>query len=466
VKPRMSDVVGISMFMARGQAALPRRAFSATVMALMLIATMLPEAVAATIDLPRRPFLGIAMQAVDDPGARVKVDQVIEGSSAALADVRPGDLIVAIDGNGVSDPADMVARVKQRRAGDEIRLDILRDGSALAKSIPLVGLPLEQAGDYETVYDAVLVDGHKRRTIVTRPIGTGPYPAVLFVGGIGCYSMEAPFDNKEVYRQLMGALTRTGFATMRVEKSGMGDSEGPACSDVDLDAEISGYRAGLEALANRRDVNPDRLFIVGHSIGGIVGPLVAAKTRVRGLVAMATIGTTWFEYELVNRRRQLKLAGMEPRSIGRQMQLKQWCMHRLLIEKQPRTEILAERPECDVEMQIPVSDAYLQQVASIDLPEIWAKLASTDILLLYGASDYLTSADEHREIVEVVNAVRPGAATFVEIAGLDHYMTQAPSQAESFKRKRLDETGPFHEGLPAAIGDWLRVRATTPANDN
>ena len=99
-----------------------------------------------------------------------------------------------------------------------------------AKDVPLVGLPLETAAGFDTLYEAVVADGDLRRTILTRPAGSGRLPAVLFVGGIGCYSMESPFDEDEVYRRLLSSITRLGFVTMRVEKSGMGDSRGAPCA--------------------------------------------------------------------------------------------------------------------------------------------------------------------------------------------------------------------------------------------
>ena len=442
------------------------RAFPVSVLAILFMwSLLLCEAHAKDTELPRRSFIGIAMQTVDHPNGQVQVERVIENSSAALSDLRRGDLITALDGTKISTPEELIAQLKPRRAGDTVQLEIWRDGTGLTKNLTLVGLPFEKAPDFKTAYEAVMVDGFKRRTIITQPKGSGRFPAVLFVGGIGCYSMESPFDETEVYRQLLSSLTREGFVTMRVEKSGMGDSQGPACESVDLDTEVSGYLEGLNALKLKPYVDPDRVFVIGHSIGGIVGPLVAAQAPVKGIVAMGTVGTTWFEYELINRRRQLKLSGLTPRAINLQMRLKQWCMHRLLIEAQPRSAILHEKPDCEAEMKIPTSDVYLQQIAAIDIAELWASL-KTDVLLIYGSSDYLTSTDEHLEIQAVVNAETPGAATYVEVADLDHFMTRANSQSESFQRKRSGDDATFHEGLASIIEDWLKGSARVSSTGN
>ena len=164
--------------------------------------------------------------------------------------------------------------------------------------------------------------------IITTPHGLSSasrLPAVLLIGGIGTYSVDYSFDPDhdvaEPYRRLLTALTRRGFVTLRVEKSGVGDSEGPPAKDVDLESELAGYVAGLQLLKQRSDVDPERIFILGHSIGSVEAPMAAAREPVRGIVVMQGVGTTWFEYELRNKRRQLELEGIAPAEVAQRMML-------------------------------------------------------------------------------------------------------------------------------------------------
>lgn len=53
---------------------------------------------------------------------------------------------------------------------------------------------------------------------------------------------------------------------------------------VDMETALAGYIAGLKSLKTWPGVNPARVFIVGHSIGSILGPLAAAAVAVRGIV--------------------------------------------------------------------------------------------------------------------------------------------------------------------------------------
>jgi hypothetical protein len=95
---------------------------------------------------------------------------------------------------------------------------------------------------------------------------------------------------------------------------------------------------------------------------------------VRGIVVTEGVGTTWFEYELLNARHQLTLSGLPPVEIADQLRLKEGATHRLLIDGQPRAALLAERPEAVKMIDYPASDDYMRQVAAQNLPGLWSRL--------------------------------------------------------------------------------------------
>ncbi|MBP6012685.1 MAG: alpha/beta fold hydrolase [Alphaproteobacteria bacterium] len=420
-------------------------------------------------DLPRRPSFGASLTAnIPDAtrsaqklsaGEGLLIVAVLPGLSAEAAGMTAGDIVVALDGRKISVVADIITVTRAHSVGDTIPVGYVRNGARKTGSLLLKGLQFETAGDLDVVYDAVAVGAATRRVIITRPRGSGRFPAVLLVGGIGCYSFDAPLNDKDVYRSLLYALTRQGLVTMRVEKSGMGDSTGTPCSDVDLEIEASGYRAGLKMLKSLTYVDARRSFILGHSIGGVVGPMVAAKEPVRGLVVMETLGMTWFEYELINTRRQLKLGGASPIEIGAQLMLKEWCMHRLLIERTPRADILKAKPDCADHMEYPASDIYVQQAAAQNLPALWEKSKKADVAVIYGAADFVTGVDESKAVVDAVNAARAGGGTYIEIPDMDHYLVETANQAASLQRVQSGGAGGLHPRLASIIGDWLKAKA-------
>ena len=57
------------------------------------------------------------------------------GSPAEAAEIRTGDVIVAIDGDAVNGSESLTAYVRERQAGDEAELTVVRDGEALTVTV-------------------------------------------------------------------------------------------------------------------------------------------------------------------------------------------------------------------------------------------------------------------------------------------------------------------------------------------
>ncbi|WP_338831813.1 PDZ domain-containing protein [Bradyrhizobium sp. 27S5] len=427
----------------------------------------------SALDLGRRGLLGITATPLPagtgSIGPGVLAARVIAGSPAAQAGVVSGDVVVSVDGTPLAAVDDFLREVRVHRAGDTIRVELRRAGQPLTLAITLGAVPFETASGVDFTYDAVTTPTGLRRTIMTTPQApaAGRRPAVLLIGGIGSYSVDYSFDPDhdvaEPYRRLLTALTRRGFVTLRVEKSGVGDSEGPPAKEVDLEGELAGYVAGLRMLKQRPEVDPERVFILGHSIGSVEAPMAAARDPVRGIVVMQGVGTTWFEYELVNVRRQLQLEGLAPAAVADRMALKEWAMHRLLIEGQPRAALLAERPAAAAMIKYPASDAYLRQVAALNLPALWAPL-DLPVLVVYGNADFITGEADSRAILQNVNSVHPGRGELRIIDHMDHYLTDAADQATSFKAPRAWDLTParhpaYQTAIESVVGDWLVAQA-------
>jgi pimeloyl-ACP methyl ester carboxylesterase len=432
---------------------------------------------ALSLDLGRRPLLGVTAETLSQAdrdanhlvaGQGVSVRRIVPGSAAERAGIEAGDILLSLDAARIGSVEAFLQTVRLHHAGDAVTVTVLRAGERHEIVATLTGLPLETDPDFDVIYDAVSTDTGLRRVIVTVP-RTGPEgarPAVLLIGGIGNYSIDTQWDSNwnpgEPYRRLLAALTRRGFITMRVEKAGVGDSEGPLALTVDLETELAGYVAGLKSLKTWPGVDPSRVFIVGHSIGSILGPLAAAAVPVRGIVVMEGVGTTWFEYELINVRRQLTLSGLPPVEIADRLRLKEWAMHRLLIERQPRAALLAERPEAAKMIDYPASDEYMRQVAAQNLPGLWSPLVMP-VLAIHGSADFVTSEDDNRTIVDAVNRAHPGRGEFASVGQMDHWLNQAESEADSWRYRHLPPTAavkPVYQAhLDEVVGAWLSAVA-------
>jgi hypothetical protein len=103
--------------------------------------------------------------------------------------------------------------------------------------------PTESFPGSTLILDHVGAPGRRQRVFLTRPDGPGRFPVVMLLRGFSCRSCEFPFAPNAPLRLLLGAWARAGYCTYRVEKPGVGDSEGPPCPDNDFSAELAGARA-------------------------------------------------------------------------------------------------------------------------------------------------------------------------------------------------------------------------------
>jgi uncharacterized protein len=412
--------------------------------------------------LPRRGSIGAVM--APGPNATVIVSAVIPGSAAAAAGMLAGDTIAAVDGKPVASVPAVLAAIK-RPAGQSVTLTIVRGGASQQLTFALREAARESDPAVETIYGSITVDGTLRRTLVTVPRGaTDRRPAVLFVGGIGCYSIDNALDRNDAYHALALDLSRHGFVTMRVEKSGIGDSQGPPCATVDFNAESRSYAAALAALLADEHVLSKHVYVFGHSIGGTIGPRLAASGNgVAGLIVAETVGINWFSYEMINERRQATLDNLTPADIDADAATKEFCMHEVLIAKKTTAEAAAENPDCKG-YGYPASDAYMQQVAALNIADAWMKL-NLPVLVIYGRADFITDESDHRRIADIANAAHPGSATLAFIDDMDHYLVVSASQQASFARvRKAGGAGLYNEKFSATVAGWLceRERCTEP----
>lgn len=414
-------------------------------------------------DLPRRAFFGLRLLEVPDtlrqrtslaPGEGVYIQQIIPNSTAAASDLRAGDILLSLDGQPTNDPATTVRLVATYRDQQPLRYTYLRNGRRLSAQTIIRGLPREQYADLEVSYGSVAA-GHdtRLRTIVTRPRGVaGPLPALLFIQGVSCYLMDTPFDTSRSETQLLNRLAREGYVVMRVDKSGMGDSQGPPCTAIDFQTELAGYRAAYAALLQRPDVASDQGYIFGHSMGGVMAPLLARELPVRGIITYGTMGVNFLEYFAATRRTITEAMQLAPDTADAYVRREVECAALLFAAQLSREEALARNAACaDVYGLLDIRDsAFWRQLYMLNIPALWHDYEGA-LLAAWGGSDYISARAEHQYIADIVNARQPGRARFVEIPASSHGMESAPT----FAAARANP-GAYNEAVGAAVVEWLQ----------
>jgi pimeloyl-ACP methyl ester carboxylesterase len=399
-------------------------------------------------------------------GRGALVEDVIPGSTAEAVGLKAGDVIVSIDGAKVEGPSGTIRAISSRKAGESVTVEYRRGDETLKQQVTLKGRPIEPSDAHEVEYGSIVAQAGRLRTIVTRPKGlVGKHPGLLLIQGVGMSSVEGSFGG---YREIINDFTARGFVTLRVDKPGCGDSEGGPTDAVDFNSELNGYRQALKALRGRADVDPANVFVFGHSMGGVMAPLLGPEVPVRGIIVYGTIGRTFAEYLPENFRRQAELLDSPAGAVDRQARADATLMTRLFADHLTPKEVLEKYPDLRERVEAIFPDgrtlggrglAFYEQLAAKDPGEAWEAFDG-HVLVLWGRADFVSLEEDHALIARIINRVQPGNGTFLALDGIDHGFKKATSPRQSMTRG--GKPGEFNPSVLEACRAWVEKTLDRP----
>lgn len=125
---------------------------------------------------------------------------------------------------------------------------------------------------------------------LTLPAGKGPFPAVVLVHGSGPNDRDETIGPNKVFRDLAWGLATQGIAVLRYEKRTKEHAAQFAkIRNFTVKAEtIDDAVTAATLLRNTKKINKNRIFIVGHSLGGMLAPRIAqADPKIKGMIILA-----------------------------------------------------------------------------------------------------------------------------------------------------------------------------------
>jgi len=121
---------------------------------------------------------------------------------------------------------------------DEVKINVRRAKKGMILKGTIVGRPFETDNNASVIYDEAAYKGGQLRVIINKPFNEGKMPAMLFIPGYTCSSIDEMTEDHP-YKRIVNAYLDAGYVTFRIEKSGLGDSKNtPACESCDLMDEI------------------------------------------------------------------------------------------------------------------------------------------------------------------------------------------------------------------------------------
>ena len=161
-----------------------------------------------------------------------------------------------------------------------------------------------------TERELAIGDGaHALPATLAMPKGAGPFPAVVLVHGSGAHDRDETIGPNKPFLDLARGLAAQGIAVLRYEKRTKAHPEEFAGGDFGVDDETTfdGVLA-VDALRKTDGIDPKRVFVLGHSQGGMMAPRIAALSgHVKGLVLLAAPARPLLDIVIEQNRRMAVL---------------------------------------------------------------------------------------------------------------------------------------------------------------
>jgi len=242
----------------------------------------------------------------------------------------------------------------------------------------------------------------------------GPFPAVVLVHGSGPNDRDESIGPNKPFRDLAWGLASQGLVVLRYDKRTRVYAEELAAMDeITVQEEtIDDALAAVALLRETENVDPERIFVLGHSLGGMLAPRIAASDpSIAGIIVLAGNTRPLEDLILAQIGYLAELDGSV--SDSEQQQL-------FLLEQQVdnvKDDNLSERtPAAALPMEVPAH--YWLDLRGYD-PAAAAAGLDLPMLIMQGVRDYQVTEEEDYQGWQTALAGRPDVA-FRLYAGLNH----------------------------------------------
>ncbi|HSN75369.1 MAG TPA: alpha/beta fold hydrolase [Anaerolineae bacterium] len=323
---------------------------------------------------------------------------------------------------------------------------------------------------------------------LTLPQGGGPFPAVILLSGSGQQDRDEALAIVPGYRpfqEIADTLTRQGLAVLRYDDRGVGGSTAGDLAAVTSADFADDAEAAFDFLQGRADIDGQQIGFLGHSEGGILAPMVAARNPdVAFVITMAGTAVDGYETVIKQVERLALASGASPaeaaaavekqRAVLDLVLAQDWdgleVMINTIIEEQiaavPAEQIAAMGgKDAAVKQQVAaqlqaLQSPWYQYFMSHDPGQDWAQITAPPVLGLFGGNDAQVDAEQNSAALQaalesagntdVTIQVLPTANHLFQDAttgGVEEYATLPPQLMPEFLE---------------AISQWLLARVQLP----
>jgi pimeloyl-ACP methyl ester carboxylesterase len=308
---------------------------------------------------------------------------------------------------------------------------------------------------------------------LTLPKGGGKHASALLITGSGAQDRDEALLGHRPFLVIADHLTRAGIAVLRVDDRGVGGSTGnhPESTTADLAGDVL---AGVRFLAKQPGIDSAKIGLIGHSEGGIIGPLAASQSKdVAYLVLLAGTGVPGSQVLPRQLERMAKADGVPQEQIDQQLELQQKLLALLASDKStdeiepPFREVVAAQVDMAGGASEDQREQVIEQAVTQTLnpwfrffvkydPRPALEKVSVPVLALNGSLD--TQVDAEQNLPEIEKALTRGGNTDFKVKvlpGLNHLFQHATTGTLA-EYAAIEET--FDPVTLQLISEWILER--------
>jgi uncharacterized protein len=408
------------------------------------------QALSAKIDIPQQGAKGIPLQNINYENPKISFELVATGApTAQFVGEKNGDEI-----QGKFTQATYEGTFK-------LKMGAIKTESAVKKE----PLPYREENvsfkNGETTFGGTL----------TLPKTTGKHPAMVLITGSGPQDRNEEILGFKAFEIVADYFTRQGIAVLRYDDRGVGETKGGKsileCTSEDFAQDVA---EAVKYLRTRPEIDTQQIGLYGHSEGGIIAPMLAARNKTIAFIILSA-GTGVKGIDILNEQKKLILQanGATTETINHEMKINE-LVYKTVISNQGWDELKKQLRE-DFAKAFNLKDQALEQAVDAQINNIktpwWKYFMQYDpaptlaqvkcpTLLLFGGLDLqVPPVQSEKVMLKALKKAKNRDYQSKTFAQANHLFQEAktgsPSEYGILKKD-------FVDGYLAFISDWLLKR--------
>jgi len=327
-------------------------------------------------------------------------------------------------------------------------LDVVREDVASSTSRTQIH---SNPGDEAVIIPAVGFNLGATLTLPPKSAATaGKLPSVILLAAAGVGDRDGVTQGVPTLANLAAAIADAGMVAVRYDKRGNGQSGGRSESATVSDF-AEDVRAVVKWLAKRRDIDPKRIAVAGHSEGAWVGLLAASRDKgIAAVVSIAGPSSTGAELMLEQQRHTLDQLKLAPEEREKRIAMQQQIQTAVLTGKGWDTVPPQLRKEADT--------PWFQSLLVFD-PAKALDDVRQPLLFVHGGLDRQVPVEHVERLSDIARKEsKSKSVEVVVVRGVNHLLVPATTGEVSEYGTLSDRT--VSKDVSTVITDWLKKTFT------